>query len=212
MLTTRTPDAITDPVRRLCQQIRPGLEPVFLPIRPEAGSAPLDCFASVRRKVDTDGGRIQFGWAIWEWPRVYLEAEHHAVYEPPAGPPWLDITPAAEPELRRRLFLPDDTAVYDFENEGVFRDNVRMALADDPLIQELFRASRERVRILNTIPGVGAVAVDRHTAAQMAAVEENKARIIYELALKYTPKTARCFCGSGEKFKQCHGRRDRGQQ
>jgi hypothetical protein len=205
MLTVRPPDAITADVRRLCRQICPELDPVFLPIRAEPGAVPLDCFATVKRKVDREGGRIQFGWAIWEWPRVYIEAEHHAVYEPPEGPPWLDLTPAVEPGVRRRLFLPDDTALYDFENEGVLRDNFRLALSDDLLIQQLFHAARERLAILNALPGVGAIAVDRLKAAKMAAVEQKKAQAIYKLALKYTPQNARCFCGSGRKFKHCHG-------
>jgi hypothetical protein len=210
MLTTRTPEAVSEPVRRLCRQIRPGVEPVFVPIKQEPDAAPLDCFEAVRRKVARDGGRIQFGWAIWEWPRVYIEAEHHAVYEPPAGPPWVDLTPAAV-GIWRRLFLPDDTAVYDFENEGVLRDNVRLAVADDPLVEELFDTARDRLRILNALPGVGQIKVDRQTAAQLTALERRKAQLGYELALKYAPQNARCFCGSGQKFKRCHGSQKGGQ-
>jgi hypothetical protein len=36
----------------------------------------------------------------------------------------LDITPSTSPEIRSRLFLRDNTAVYDFENEGVLRENI----------------------------------------------------------------------------------------
>jgi hypothetical protein len=112
----------------LCEQISPGVDPVFIPITPSADCEPLDCFECVKHKVEMEGGRIQLGWAIWEWPNVFIEAEHHAVYEPPAGSPWLDITPPVEPQIRRRLFLADNRAVYDFENEGVLKDNIRVAL------------------------------------------------------------------------------------
>lgn len=117
-----------------------------------------DCFECLRQKVARNGGRIQFGWAIWEWPRVYGEAEHHAVYEPSTGPPWVDIAPSALLEIWRRLFLPDNGALYDFENEGTLRDNKRLALGDDSMIKELFAAAERRLAILNNIPGVGAVA------------------------------------------------------
>jgi hypothetical protein len=187
------------------------VEPVFIRIKQEPGAAPLDCFKAVGSKVGREGGRIQFGWAIWEWPRVYLEAEHHAVYETPAGPPWVDVTPGAAGTWRR-LFLPDDTAVYDFENERVLRDNVRLAVADDPLVQQLFDAARERTQILNKLPGVGEIKIDRQTASQLAAIDLRKAQATYELALKYTPQNTQCFCGSGQKFKRCHGRQKGGQR
>src|SRR5260370_21685985 len=114
---TGTPKAISVRIRELCQRINSGVQPIFMSIKPEPSGAASDCFECVRLKVQRYGGRIQFGWVIWEWPLVYIEAEHHAVYEPPTGPPWVDITPSAESEIRR-LFLPDNTAVYDFENEG----------------------------------------------------------------------------------------------
>jgi hypothetical protein len=142
-------------------------EPNFITITPEPSCDPNDCFECIRRKVTREGGRIQFGWSIWEWPHVYIEAEHHAVYEPPAGSPWKDITPAPSAEIRHPLFLPDNDATYDFESEGILRDNKRLALNDDPLIQELFAVAEKRVAILNSIPGVGAVCMDLETAQSL---------------------------------------------
>jgi len=66
-------------VAALREQILPGGSPVYLRVDPEADCEPMACFAKVRRKVDRDGGRAQFGWAIWIWPRIVIEAEHHAV-------------------------------------------------------------------------------------------------------------------------------------
>ena len=204
---TRTPSAVTGPIRKLCGQISPGVEPVFIPISPDADSKPLDCFACVKRKAETEGGRIQFGWAIWEWPGVFIEAEHHAVYAPPAGSAWLDITPPTDPQIRRRLFLPDDAAVYDFGHEGVLRDNIRLAHSDDPLIQQFFNAAAELNRVRNAIPGIGEVTVDALTDARLSACENVKALLFAKLAMKYTPQGAKCFCGSDKKFKRCHGQK-----
>lgn len=196
---------ISPQVLAFCRDINPGATPVYITITPGQGCDAHDCFKCVRQKVERDGGRIQFGWSIWEWPRVYIEAEHHAVYEPRAGLPLVDLTPPHDREVRRRLFLPDDTATYDFENEGVLRDNKRMALTDDPLVREFFAASEERVRILNSIPGVGKVSIDPETADALNKAEIAVARLTERLGSKYTSQNARCFCGSGQKFKRCHG-------
>lgn len=205
MLLTRTPQNISRPILELCRTINAGSTSAFLPIRPEIGCEPLDCFNNVRRKTEKAGGRIQFGWAIWEWPNVYLEAEHHAVYVSADDQTFSDITPPAIEAITHRLFLPDDAATYDFQSEGIRKDNHRVALTDDILVQQLFRTASEHNRILNSIPGLGEVAVDRHTALQIATLERENARLSLEIAMSHTPRNARCFCGSGKKFKHCHG-------
>lgn len=204
-MLTRTADPRSPHVGTFCRGIRADSSAVLLRISPNEDSAPLDCFNNVRRKVAQCGGKIVFGWAIWEWPSVYLEAEHHAVYEPPSGPPWKDLTPSQVPEISARLFLADDAATYDFENEGIRRDNHRYALTNDPLVQSLFQSAQRHSQIMNSIPGVGNVQVSPAVARSLRAVEIENARITMQLATKYTPRNARCFCGSGEKFKRCHG-------
>lgn len=209
-MKTRTPDTISPNVIELCRQINPSVMPVFLTITPELGCEVNDCFHCIRQKVTREGGRIQFGWAIWEWPKVYIEAEHHAVYEPPPGPPWIDITPSALPEIRRRLFLPDDSATYDYENEGLRRDNRRLAVANDPLVQELFRFAARRNEMLNAIPGIGMVTLEGEAAERLQRNQRDQDAVELQLAMKYTPQGAPCFCGSGQKFKRCHGEPRRG--
>ena len=175
-------------------------------IAPEPDCEPLDCFNNVRRKLEREGGRIQFGYAIWTWPHVLLEAEHHAVYEPPPGGDWRDITPARDPSIKRRLFLPDDTATYDFENEGVRKDNIRLALSNEPLIADFIAAAEERARIYNSIPGIGQVTTGAAILARIRAAEYAQAQAQFQLAMKHTGPNDPCFCESGRKFKRCHGR------
>jgi hypothetical protein len=167
----------------------------------------LDCFNNVRRLTESEGGDIQFGWAIWEWPGVFLEAEHHAVYVPPDGGPWVDITPpqAPVPSIASRLFLPDSTASYDFANEGVRRHNHQKALRKDPLIQEFFQACRHHSDLMNSIPGVGEVKVDARTSRMIERVLEIQGFLFLQMGMKYTPRNSPCFCGSGRKFKHCYG-------
>ncbi|HVA82138.1 MAG TPA: SEC-C metal-binding domain-containing protein [Candidatus Binataceae bacterium] len=91
----------------------------------------------------------------------------------------------------------------------MLRDNQRLALRDDPLIQELFAAASEESRIMNGIPGVGAVSVGAETAARLSNVRDHTEQIVFRLAMKYTPQNALCFCGSGKKFKRCHQQQHR---
>lgn len=204
-MNTIVPNLLDPHIREFCFEIMPSAKPRFVAIVPEDGCEPLNCFNNVQRKVEIAGGRIQFGWAIWEWPRVYVEAEHHAVYAPADEREWIDLTPDQDGETHR-LFIPDDSAVYDFENEGIRRDNLRKALSDDPLVRNFFSNAKAITAILNTIHGIGEVHVDFATAQRIHNLEDEKRKLIFDIGMKYTARNQRCFCGSGEKFKRCHGR------
>jgi hypothetical protein len=121
---------------------------------------------------------------LWEWPRVFIEAEHHAVYEPAQGLAWVDITPCAEGS-RQRLFLPDDNATYDFRDEQIRRDNIRMALSDDPDIDEFFKAARRRTDFYNRLPGVGMVPISRLEQREFEKLDRRVARAVDTLGAKY---------------------------
>lgn len=189
-----TPESISADVLELCGQINPDVRPVYIIITPGEGCEVNNCFDCVRQHVAQNGGRIQFGWSIWKWPRVCVQAEHHAVYEPPAGPPWVDFTPSGRPEVVRRLFLPDDRAVYDFGNERTRRDSRRLALNDDPLIKEFFAAAETRDAIRNSIPGKGSILVDCDAAKidrlkdarrkQLDRLQEQRAAVIHHAVTK----------------------------
>ena len=153
-----------------------------------------------RWTAQAQGGHVQFGWSIWEWPGVYVEAEHHAVYAPPDGTPWIDVTPAVDGDTTR-VFLPDDAAAYNFENAGVRRENHRMPLVTDPLVGQLFTLARRQNQITSSIPGVGMVSVPAHVAIELDQIKQAKAHVAYQIGMKYTPRNQRCFCGSGGKFK-----------
>lgn len=143
----RTPACVTTKITELCRHLSPEHQPTYIPITTEPGCMPNNCFWNVRQKVSAEGGRIQFGWAIWEWPHIFIEAEHHAVYVPSRGAGWIDVTPNQTPPATHRLFLPDDTATYDFDKRGRGLSNVRKPYIDDPLIHELFRLKDERLAI-----------------------------------------------------------------
>lgn len=109
---------------------------------------------TVADKVAADGGRCVFGWAIWEFPGVLIEAEFHAVWEGDDGTQ-LDV--AARPLMFPVItFLPDPVRTY----QGRQVDNVRKPLSSDPRVRELIYLMGQRFGILNA----GARA-DQHAVA-----------------------------------------------
>lgn len=202
----RTPAETTPEVLALCREVNPDAQPIYMRIDAQPDCEPNDCFMCIRRKVEAEGGRMQTGWSIWEWPGAFLRAEHHAVYEPESGPPWADITPVEVSEITRRLFLPDSSAIYDFENEGFRRNDRFKGLVADPLVYEYFQLATERNDILNSVPGVGAVSLPPHLVKPFTQNQQRILEAEMQLVMKYTPKNSRCPCGSGAKFKHCHGK------
>lgn len=70
------------------------------------------CSDGVLEKIANDGGRIVFGWNIWEWPQIMLTAEFHAVWQDDSGNLY-DITPKPHGE-HEIAFVPDFSYQQDF--------------------------------------------------------------------------------------------------
>ena len=151
-LNTTVPTSITPQLLQLCGGIASGV-PVWVQVVPSPSAEPRECFPSVREMVERQGGRIVYGWALWECRPIFVEAEHHAVYEQSTGSPWIDVTPHVPP-IRRILFLSDDNATYDFGTTDV-RDNFKMSTVDNPMVSHLLALFSKRIEILNRVPAVG---------------------------------------------------------
>jgi hypothetical protein len=192
MYTTTTPPRIAPGVRRLIETLTPGGEARYLAVRPEPGAAVNGCFSNVRAKRARDGGRMLCGWQLWEWPRVLVEAEFHAVWLSPQGR-MEEITPKPHGEAAV-LFVPDDRRRY----EGRVVDNVRMALEDDQLIEDFIRVSRA---IVQATAGIGADRRAPQRIAPLRQVQRFLGRSIHAGLREHDP----CLCGSGSRYRRCHG-------
>lgn len=115
MRVLSAPSAITGNVIRFCSSISPE-QPVYVPVKPAPGAKPSFCFDNVAMQIKQRGGSVVYGWAIWHWPGMYFEAEHHGVCRNRAGK-LLDVSPAVDGG-DAILFLPDPTAIY---TTGAFR-------------------------------------------------------------------------------------------
>lgn len=127
----RTPPAINEKVKKFCAEIEKNSGPIFLDVEKLPHSIELDCYENVAKQIAKEGGKIQYGWQLWEWPGVMLESEFHAVWVDKQGS-LHDITPKQIERINKILFLPDDLRIY----EGHQIDNIRTPFQDDPLIKE----------------------------------------------------------------------------
>ena len=93
-----TPASISDDTVEFCKEIGSG-SPVFVPVQSDRYGLYGYCSDGVNEKIKHDGGAIRFGWAIWEYPRLYLTAEFHAVWVNGDGNA-IDITPKPSGETR----------------------------------------------------------------------------------------------------------------
>lgn len=201
---TTTADAAKPRVAAFCKTLVAGARPALVPIHAADGCQPLDCFNDVRRRVAEAGGRIQFGWTIWEWPRVLIEAEHHAVHDPGDGQPWIDLTPAQDGEIER-LFVADDRAPYDFTNPGSRRRNIRKALSSHRTVQEYLALTARDHDIAAGLPGVGTFEITCPLVNELHAIKMTGEPLMFAIGMTHTGRNDPCFCRSGQKIKKCHG-------
>jgi hypothetical protein len=146
-----TPNSVTPKIQELCRSINPQMEPYYVDVRPDGVAVGGECFPNVAAKIARDGGELITGWAIWDWPRVMVEAEFHGNWMSPTGDV-IDITPKP---VGRILFLPDRSRKY----EGKRIDNVRLAAFDDKNIHDFIAALAALERLTGSNPGINRVKV-----------------------------------------------------
>ncbi len=197
MVHTTTPNEISKRVAKLIERVSRGEPARYLPVSPEPDALANECFPNVMAKVSASGGSMLCGWQIWEWPHVLVEAEYHAVWRSPEGD-LVEITPKPHGETRI-LFVPDARLVYD----GYARDNVRMAIRDDVLVQDFIRTAEAVFKLMNRgerarMTGQVSVPADEFRALGLA--KNFLAQSIEQGLKEHSP----CLCGSGRKYRQCH--------
>lgn len=204
----RTPPAVSPEIQTLCNELSPGVEPVYVKISPPPGAELADCFPTVDRQVAKAGGERLLGWAIWEHASVMVEAELHAVWLDPDGQIH-DLTPRPG-GINQILFLRDPARSYD----GRQVNNVRRPLRDTAEIKEFIAAADAQYEFNNR----GARATQHGkimlSGADAAEHQRLERRMLFAQLAVHKPfmlaglagdRNAPCTCGSDRKFSECHG-------
>lgn len=108
MTKLTTPTTIGPMVAALIRQLRG--QPVRVPVIPQPGCQHGECFAGVSELVEQRGGEMVSGWCIWERPRAWAEAEHHAIWRREDGA-LIDPLPKPDGETEI-LFVADPSATW----------------------------------------------------------------------------------------------------
>ncbi len=174
--------------------------PIKVRVLAETYSIPDFCFPNVAEKIKRDGGESVFGWQVWSHP-FFIEAEFHAIWKSPDGE-LIDTTPKKK-QVDEIIFLKDHTRTY----EGRQVNNVRVNTTNNNLVEDYFELWDAKFRLLNKeeraannyeIKLVGLDAEKyRFLESSIAGVEV----MIY----RNDNRGSGCFCGSGKKYKNCHG-------
>lgn len=190
--STRTPRHVTPHILRLIRNLGLDGEPERIPVRPVPEASAGECFPNVSRHVERAGGAVVYGWALWEWPNILVEAEFHSV--------WLnegilrDITPNSETEI---LFQRDAKRVH----TGAQVRNARLALRDDQVIRDLISLCDAHYRILNR----GQRRIERKFRIPRHEIEPVMTwldRLTEWLRAGKTDQSL-CDCGSGRPYREC---------
>jgi len=193
-----TPLSLNPNVYLLRKTIGLETEPVFVPVLPEPFYKSNHCFQNVAAKIEKNGGSMQHGWMVWETPNKLIEGEFHAVWVSADGE-LVDVTPKPDGE-KKILFIPDPIRIWDKKPVPSFR----LALCDEPAIRKGIEHAEwvEKLRDeYNDGTGFPKIPLD----VLQAGPHQNQTRPVIA-----TGRNEKCPCGSGLKYKKCHGRAGRG--
>lgn len=207
-MPSSTPKSIDSTVTDFCDKVSPGQTPVFLECEPVNGKD-QHCFLIVAERVAERGGELVHGWAIWVWTTVLIEAEFHAVWKDPEGN-LHDIVPRPDGS-KRVLFLADPSKKF----EGRQENNIRQAISNRPGVKELIDAENDSYDLLlnrgKHLPGFRIELTDAQQE-EYEEIERRKAAAHMTLMgmspnkpMRLVGRNDKCPCGSGAKFKKCHG-------
>ncbi|QQK03787.1 hypothetical protein JFN94_06390 [Burkholderia anthina] len=181
-------------------------DPIHIDVQVAEHALVDECFPNVALEVERSGGRQVLGWALWELPGIYFEAEFHAVWEKPDGT-LVDITPKKE-STSRILFLRDPNAIY----AGLQVNNLRVPISREPAVLEFLEACEAEFELTNSgdrSGQYGEIALTGNDAARYTLIQQTKMVAMLGFSHKipmigpYTP----CPCGCGQKTKWCDKRR-----
>lgn len=196
----RVPQTIDDNVKRLIKRITTTNKPIYLDVTPESYAEINECIPAVNQKIEKDGGSVQLGWQIWQTPNIMIEAEFHAVWKSPDGT-FKDITPKSE-NIRRILFIPDSKAKYN----GALRNNIRLNISGNKLVDDFIRICNAIYKLTNK--GERAYKNKIRLSNEESDVHQmlNKVKeLVSTMINNGSSRNSPCICGSGDKYKHCHG-------
>jgi len=219
-LVPETPAEINETVTLFCNEIVSNCKPIFLDVCNDVSLEPCQCFFNVETYIASNGGSIQYGWAIYWIPDLFIEAEFHAVWKSYNGS-FTDVTPRTDGE-KKILFLPDDYMLF----EGVPIENIRKVLKDNAFTRVLLKSAKLDFELKKKYHNgrYAHIPLDEKIKADKRKIEfwreeylkgenipEEIKKLLYisspmMISQGNIPRNSLCPCGSGIKYKKCCGK------
>lgn len=196
-----TPTSMNVDVLKFCKEIDPTTNPIFVNVIPIKDSVYNECYGNVEDYVKKNGGKIEYGWIIWEIPNTYIEAEFHAVWVNNKGE-YIDITPKEDGE-KRILFLKDSGRKF----IGELIDNIRKPLVDKAETRTMVAVGKKKFKMQNKYYDGNVIKIPEFEIKNLEVFREKVfLSEIQKDKLDGKIKIGRnepCPCGSGKKYKKC---------
>lgn len=196
----QAPADVSPRLKKICDGLSPGKDPVFITIEPDSRFQPDMCFPNVAKLVECEGGETVFGWAIYEWPRVWFELQFHAVWKDPSGE-FRDLTPRRDGE-KVVLFLQGEEV---FDGKPV--SSKWFLLCNLPIVSRL-RNIQIEIQGLKSEAYLKAqelTFLSGEAKERVVSLEYEKLALAQNLNLNPT-RNDLCPCFSRKKFKHCCGK------
>ncbi|MBV1900761.1 MAG: SEC-C domain-containing protein [Kordiimonadaceae bacterium] len=194
-----TPKKIGGSTRDFCSFLNNRAQPQFINVSPGTGAIENECFLNVQRQAKSSGGKLVFGWRIWLWEGVCIEAEHHGIWEQLNGT-LLDITPTPHGESKI-LFVRDDEATFDFV-QFKRRDNIRKPITNDPNVRDYLTVSAQMQSLMEQYSVGREIKIPVEVIKPLAMQSK---MLLQQIWRRYLGPNDLCTCNSGKKVKKCCG-------
>lgn len=197
-----TLDSINKEVSEFCGEVDPTTKPVFVKVVPGKDYIQDDCYGNVENHIKKHGGRVEYGWIIWEDPEIFIEAEFHAIWVN-RKKEYTDVTPKADKE-DKILFLPDSKKTF----AGKLIDNIRKPLVDNAETRTRIKVGKRKFEIRNKYyKGDPIIEIPESEIKDLEIYRETVfLSEIRKDKLDGKIKIGRnepCPCGSEKKYKKC---------
>ncbi len=195
-----SPKAVNPQVNRLLDLMNAEFEPEIVNVKVEPTAKLASCFFNVKEKIERDGGKIHYGWVIWQHSYL-IEAEHHAVWED-MNENLLDITPQKE-HFDTIMFVPDNSNVF---NGQMAQPNIRLNTTNNRLIDDfiIYASTIDKLYGMATRIDSQNLSLPEQIVNAIQSLEICKQNVFqfYTTGNKYNSS---CFCGSSQPYDVCHG-------
>lgn len=193
-----SPNEVTPQVKQLLKKFDGAkYELVYVEIKTESTAVKSECYNNVAEKIELEGGKIRYGWAVYD-NSYYVKAEKHAIWENPNGE-LIDVSVANSENIRKIMFIIDDV------NEGINVPDIRNNYTGLKAIDDYFMF----IDILDVLTLNYANECTNNKGLYIfPPVLSKSIQTLSDLILDYidyiTSNVSGCICGSVKLYKDCH--------